>query len=190
MQVLSVLVLILLSLAAYSAGAAGRAGKKLELKPQLGDLALVVLIWSAAVSTRAFWHIGHWRLLAFWAIVSGLAGFAAASLRKLPAAHSPVHAPGSGRGRGPAAEDAPPAPETAARRILRRWTDFSKRMGNFQSRVLLSFFFFIVVTPFALIVKIFADPLRIGHVARAARDSYWLSKEEADANPEDYRRQF
>jgi hypothetical protein len=177
MQFLSLMVLILLSLAAYSAGAAAKAGKRFDIKPQLVDLALVVLIWAAAVSTRASWHMGRWRLVAVWAAVSGLTGFAAASLRKLPAARSGAH-------------EAPRLPVSAAKRIWRVWTDFSRRMGGFQSRVLLSFFFFIVVTPFALLVKVFSDPLRIKRGARKSGETYWLPKKEVNAHPDEFRRQF
>ena len=108
----------------------------------------------------------------------GLTGFASASLRKLEAARMPPR------------EGPPPASLSATRRILNGWKDFSRRMGNFQGRILLSFFFFIIITPFALLVKVFSDPLRIKHGDRKATDSYWLPKKDVNTNPEEYRRQF
>ena len=42
-------------------------------------------------------------------------------------------------------------------------------IGDFQSRVVLSLFYFIIVLPFGLVVRIFGDPLRI----RKHRESGW-----------------
>tara|TARA_Y100000588_G_scaffold378521_1_gene459153 strand:+ start:1170 stop:1364 length:195 start_codon:yes stop_codon:yes gene_type:complete len=42
-------------------------------------------------------------------------------------------------------------------------------MGDFQSRAVLSLFYFIIVLPFGLVVRIFGDPLRI----RKNRESSW-----------------
>jgi len=60
-------------------------------------------------------------------------------------------------------------------------------MGSFQSRIILSLFFFIFVTPFALAVKIFSDPLNIKH---QTTKPHWLTKKEINADLEQSRRQF
>jgi len=177
MNALSSLVLMFMSLAAFSAGAAARAGKRVELKPRLIDLSLIILIWAGAAGAPSVLPMRRWTAIAVWVILAGLTGFAAASLRKLPAARSGAH-------------EAPRLPVSATKRIWRVWTDFSRRMGGFQSRVLLSFFFFIVVTPFALLVKVFSDPLRIKRGARKSGETYWLPKKEVNAQPDEFRRQF
>jgi hypothetical protein len=41
------------------------------------------------------------------------------------------------------------------------WKKIAKVIGNFQARVILSVFYAILVLPFGLAVRLFADPLRI-----------------------------
>ena len=58
-------------------------------------------------------------------------------------------------------------------------------IGNFQARVLLTLFYFAVVPPFAVIVKLAKDPLGL----RPPRgSSFWSPRSEAD--PATARRQF
>jgi hypothetical protein len=40
-----------------------------------------------------------------------------------------------------------------------RWKILALKIGTFQSRILLSLFYFLVIPPFAAITKIFTDPL-------------------------------
>jgi hypothetical protein len=61
-------------------------------------------------------------------------------------------------------------------------------MGGYQSRILLSFFFFLVVSPFAVAVKLFSDPLGIRY--RSSSSSHWLQKKEVKADLEALRKQF
>ena len=42
-------------------------------------------------------------------------------------------------------------------------------IGDFQSRVVLSLFYFVIVLPFGLVVRVFGDPLQINR----NRDSGW-----------------
>jgi len=37
---------------------------------------------------------------------------------------------------------------------------FARQLGNFQARVLLTIFYFVLVLPFGLAVRLLADPLR------------------------------
>jgi hypothetical protein len=178
MQVLSLIILVMLSLVAYSGGAAAKAGKRSDLKPKLIDLALVLLIWTAAVLTRASWRTASWRLIAVWIVVAAFAGFLAVSLRRLPALPKT------------ALDEAAPVPPSAPKRTWQAWAAFSRRMGSFQSRVLLSLFFFIIVTPFAVLLKAVSDPLRIKRRTADARASFWLAKREATLSGDEFRRQF
>ncbi len=47
------------------------------------------------------------------------------------------------------------------RRLWRGWKRIGKKIGDFQARVLLTVFYFVIVAPFALIVRAAADPLAI-----------------------------
>jgi len=67
------------------------------------------------------------------------------------------------------------------------WRNLSKRVGRFQSRIFLLLFYFSILAPFALAVKIFADSLNIKH---CWLESYWLPKMEAKVDLEQFRRQF
>jgi hypothetical protein len=61
----------------------------------------------------------------------------------------------------------------ALRRVWERWKVIAHAIGNFQARVLLTVFYFVVVPPFAVIAKLFTDPLSL----RAPRgDSYWVPR--------------
>ena len=76
-----------------------------------------------------------------------------------------------------------------ARDLLRwvwaRWLVIAHIIGNFQARVLPTVFYFSIVPPFALIVKLARDPLGL----RLPRgDTYWQPR--ADADPGAARRQF
>jgi hypothetical protein len=58
-------------------------------------------------------------------------------------------------------------------RLWAGWKAIAHKIGNFQSRVLLNVFYFLILSPFALGVRLFADPLRI----RRQTHSHWLHKE-------------
>jgi len=45
--------------------------------------------------------------------------------------------------------------------LWERWKRFGKRIGDFQARALLSIFYFIILAPFALIIRWVSDPLAI-----------------------------
>ena len=72
------------------------------------------------------------------------------------------------------------------RRFWERWKFMAHKIGNFQSRVLLNAFYFLVMMPFGLGVKVFSDPLRINLQSR----SQWLHKDTPANRWEDARRQF
>ncbi len=49
--------------------------------------------------------------------------------------------------------------------ILKRawngWKKIARKIGDFNARVILTIFYFILLLPFALLIKIFTDPLEI-----------------------------
>lgn len=67
-----------------------------------------------------------------------------------------------------------------------RWKLIAHVIGNFQARLLLSVFYFVVVPPFALIVKL-KDPLGL---RRKSAGSGWVDRPTADTPSGAARRQF
>ena len=57
-----------------------------------------------------------------------------------------------------------------------RWKAFGHMLATFQSRVLLFIFYFIVLAPFALLMRAFSDPLRL----RAGLSPTWLERAAPD----------
>jgi len=176
MEALSYIVLVLLSLVGYSGGATGRAGKNTDLKPVILDLILVVLIWTAAIYSRLTYDFNKWLMILIWIGISAVVGIAAVSFRRLQ------------RGDETGQQETEYLTSGIFKRLWFRWTGFSKRMGSFQSRIMLSFFFFIIISPAALIIRVLGDPLQIKK--KKTMDTYWLTKTESSTELEDYRRQF
>ena len=175
METLSFIVLILLSLVGYSAGAVSRSGKTVDLKPQIIDLILIMTIWIGAITSRIILSLNKWFLILIWVILGIIIGILAVWPRRL----SEEKAPSTKRLKGTS--------KNPIKKLWQSWENFSKRMGSFQSRIILSLFYFIFVTPFALGVKIFSDPLRIKH---QGSKSHWIPKKEIKYDLEQYRRQF
>jgi len=175
METLSFIVLIFLSLVGYSGGAAGKAGKLADIKPQLVDLIIVLLIWAGAIYSRIIFDLNKWLFILIWVVLSATIGVIAILFRKLPKEQSPNN------------KKPEKVPTNPIKKMWQNWNNFSKRMGGFQSRIILSLFFFIFVSPFALAVKIFSDPLNIKH---KSSKSHWLTKKEINADLEQSRRQF
>ena len=47
------------------------------------------------------------------------------------------------------------------KQIWEGWKRLARRVGDFQARVLLTVFYFLLVLPFGLAMRLFADPLRV-----------------------------
>jgi hypothetical protein len=174
MEILSIAALVLLSLFGYSTGAVATGRKSWLLKPQPADLLFMLLIWSGAIATRLTLGWNRWLLTLGWLGLAFLGGRLSSLFRKSPPARSP----------NPPFEGAPS--RNSIRKLWLKWKDLSGRAGNFQSRLVLSYFFFLFVAPFGLAVRIFGDPLRI---KRREKASYWLSRPEAAGGLEQSRKQ-
>jgi hypothetical protein len=55
------------------------------------------------------------------------------------------------------------------KRIWRGWKRIAHIIGDFQARVLLTAIYAVIVLPFGLVFRLFADALRIKH-----RPTHWL----------------
>lgn len=70
------------------------------------------------------------------------------------------------------------------RRLWDGWKRFGRKMGDFQARLLLTFFYFVILAPFALVVRLKADPLGL------KRAGGWLPVTRTGDPLERARRQF
>jgi hypothetical protein len=63
-------------------------------------------------------------------------------------------------------------------RFLEAWKRFGRRVADVQARILLLFFYFVVLCPFALLVRWGSDPLGI----KRGTTKGWRLKGNADVN--------
>jgi hypothetical protein len=165
------LALILLTLMGYSSGAvlAGR-GKKEPLG--LLDFGIAVLFLAMALGTRSV--LGKWLAIPIWFILAGLGSGLLTEIRykdrrtKNVARLSPVD-------------------KGFLRRTWDWWKVFAIEIGNYQGRVLFAFFYFVIVTPFGIGVRLFSDPLK---VKQGGRTTCWLERSSVRQELETAREQF
>jgi hypothetical protein len=74
----------------------------------------------------------------------------------------------------------------AIRRLWARWKVVAEKIGHFQTRVILSLVYFLVVSPFALLVRISRDPLGLRGVDR----SNWVAKDDVAHDLDAARKQY
>jgi hypothetical protein len=73
------------------------------------------------------------------------------------------------------------------RKLWKLWKKFGRKIGDFQARVLLIVFYFVVLGPFALAVRWASDPLAI----KAGTPRGWRLRDDVDSDPTELvRRQF
>lgn len=150
MNFISGLALVLLTLVGYSGGTVLGAKGRTPV-PGILDLLIVVLLWIGALTTRG--ALGKWSAILVWLVLGLLVGLILARLRR--AGYPKAPPPDTGRG------------------LWNRWKGFASRMGNYQSRVLMSFVYFTIVLPFGLGVTLVGDPLGVKHVGP---ESNWHPK--------------
>jgi hypothetical protein len=167
---LSRLALVLLALVGYSSGAV-LAGWRKVVTPTLADLGVVLVLWGGALGTYGL--LGRWLSILVWVVVGLVVGVVLTVLRRgrYPDGQAPVR----------------PAVANLFHRIWEDWKVFAAAMGNFQSRVWLALFYFVVITPFGVLVQLFSDPLRLKFPGDA---SIWEKRVEEGAELEDGKRQF
>jgi hypothetical protein len=72
-------------------------------------------------------------------------------------------------------------------RLWARWKVIARKIGDVQSRLMLCAFYFVILAPFGLAVRMLSDPLRL----RPQGMSHWLPIARHAAAPQDHaRRQF
>ena len=174
MEILGIIAVVLLTLVGYSSGVT-LASRKQPFLPTLLDLVLVSILWIVIFRLRGELE-NRWLMFAIRLGLGILVGYIATAIRlrrkgtklELPKSELPAHA------RDKAVKN---QEENIIKRLWFRWTRFAAVMGNVQSRIIMGFFYFIVVTPFGLIVRIFNDPLQM---KKQPSGSNWTEKEAAD----------
>jgi hypothetical protein len=168
MEILSVIVLALLTLTGYSMGVTlGAPGKRISPAPF--DLFLVLLLWVGAFLTRD--NMGKWLAILAWIVIGLLVGLALTRLRR----------------HGYPAEKQTPLSETRGWRVIwERWLGFSKKFGDYQSRVLMAGLYFTLVLPFGLGLRLLGDPL---NTRKTPTTSVWHPWEDSPASIDEARRQ-
>jgi hypothetical protein len=70
------------------------------------------------------------------------------------------------------------------KRAWERWKQIARKIGNFQARVFLTAFYSVILFPFGVATRLFADPLRIkkppGHWLERPDEVYnlpWAGKQ-------------
>ena len=71
--------------------------------------------------------------------------------------------------------------------VWSRWKRVAHVIGNFQARVLLTVFYFVIVPPFAVIVRLLKDPLALRRPRTA--ETFWVERTPERAPAERARRQ-
>jgi hypothetical protein len=172
MNLLSSLMIVLLVLAGYSMGAV-IGGKGRTPAPRVLDCGMVIVLWVAALLSRV--ALGKWAAIGIWMVTSGLVslGLTAARRGKLPAIRD--------QGAVPAAEG------PLLRRLWEGWKRFTAAFGGYQGRILLILFYFLVVTPFGVLVSLLSDPLGTRPVTAL---DFWNDRPVASGQLDEARRQF
>jgi hypothetical protein len=175
---LGAIALALLTLVGYSSGVT-LASRKRPFLPTILDLLLVTFLWIAV-----FWFQdridNRWLILSIGLFAGILVGYVATALRvintdytvEIPKSELPEHA---------REKLAVGAESNAFKQFWHRWNAFASIMGNVQVRIIMGFFYFIVVTPGGLVMRVFSDPLEI---KKQPAISNWTSKEATDTSIE------
>lgn len=173
MEWLSWLGLILLTLVGYSAGVVLAARQEDSPKPARRDLLAIPLVWVTALSLRTVLELNRWTTPVVGLVVGLAFGW---TLNRISPHVQPVHSVMLNEGELP-----------FFKRLIGRWERFAVQTGDFQSRVILGYFYFSVVLPFGLLIRLAIDPLRLW---RPPARSLWIERPAASSEVEDARRQF
>jgi hypothetical protein len=85
----------------------------------------------------------------------------------------------------------PPTPETSdsfARLLWNGWKNYSKRAATYQSQILLSVIYFLVLGPAALIAQWTGSKLL--DLQRGSRSSFWIERKPVENTIDAMKRQF
>ena len=153
--------------------------------PGFVDIATIFLSWLAALAA----YFSGYRIASAATLAAGtglLAGFILHRFLKQGARDKPeVGIPGS-KNVATGLESSPPSTPQPRGHFLPSWRLFARLVGGFQSRLLLTAFYFIVMMPFGILVGNLGDPLGL---KVTPRESFWRGREDDSQSLEGARRQ-
>ena len=169
----------ILTLVGYSVGAVLPKPGRLVV-PGLQDVPLAALLCAGGLLARP--SLGHWPALGTFALGAAVVSVLLSPLRATQEIESRNAPPGT------------TGKPNAVRRAWTTWSGFASRLGSFQGRLILAFFYFAVLGPFGAIYMALSDPLqkrgpgggRKGRGVRAA----WRARGEQQCTVDEARNQF
>jgi hypothetical protein len=72
------------------------------------------------------------------------------------------------------------------KKVWRKWKYIAGIIGTFQSRILLTIFYFVILLPAGIIFRIFKDPLKIKSPLKTA----WIDKTSQCESLDEMRKQY
>jgi len=172
MELLSTIAIFLLTLVGYSLGAVLCAGRARSTAPGIPDFFLLILLWVGAYLLRTM--LGQWLTI----LVGFTIALILAYLRTLPTLGQRASTP-------PQVNQRRELP--FLRRLWEGWKELAAGMGNYQGRLVLIFFYFVIVSPWGLITRLIIDPLQL---KRTQGTSLWNSRDSVAGDLEEAKRQF
>ena len=172
MEIIRIIALVLISMVGYSAGAMFAGGNK-NVSPTFLDVIVILVMWGIALATRG--GIGNkWLAIGIWVIIGVAIGSIVVGFRRHiypdERINTKTHITNHGW-----------------KGFWEGWKAFGKRLGNYQSRILLAFFYFPIVIPFGIIARLVQDPFqRKIHQP----ESRWMVRAKSDHKLESIQRQF
>ncbi|MFB3923230.1 MAG: hypothetical protein ACE145_16030 [Terriglobia bacterium] len=179
--------LALLVMAGYSVGAVLGRGTRAAFqggvtRPRLLDLGAILFCWLGMLASL-FSGLGVARTAAVWTVSGAILAFIFHRLLKSLSGGRPD--------RGVTGVESARHTSSAESRMPRgaweQWKSFLGAVGGFQSRVILTGFYYVALMPFGILVGWLGDPLKIKSWERS---SYWTPRPPTGENLDAARRQF
>ncbi len=152
-HILATIALILLTMVGYSSGVVLTKRQRMW-EPSVIDLLVIAVLWGVVFWLRP--GFGRWTMLAIAVLIGLVTGAIVTSIRlasdkrdHIPDSELPAHAQ----------EKTAENKRSLPRRMLHAWQRFGGEMGGVQGRLIMGFFYFIILTPFAIIARLGRDPL-------------------------------
>lgn len=170
MHILTSITSVLLILVGYSIGRTCFTVKN-KISPVVLDLPVNFLLWAGAFFIPLPIKKG-WKILT-WVLAAALIGFVLTILF-------------------PKKEDKPKYKtpfayeEPISKSLWEKWKKFSAKMGDFQGRLMLMWFYFILILPFGVLVRLLSDPLK----QKQSLGTSWLERSTVESELDNLRKQF
>lgn len=71
--------------------------------------------------------------------------------------------------------------------IWRWWRPVARKIGNWQARIFLMLFYFLFISPVAITIKLFSDPLNL---KKQNNPSFWIKRSRKQQNLDQAKEQY